>query len=164
MKKIHVALCCFLLFFTGCGNQAEEKAVEKQIEKETGGKADVDIQDKGMKITGETEGEKYSVTTGQATEIPANFPADVPLYQPGTPVSAVEVNGGHSVTLATADPVDRVAASYKEQMPARGWKEEASMNMGDQTMLIYTKEGKNAHIAVTPTDGKTHVTVTVGME
>ncbi|MFH1217954.1 MAG: hypothetical protein V1706_15790 [Pseudomonadota bacterium] len=164
MKKIYLALCCFLLLTNGCGNSTEEKVVEKQIEKETGGKADVDLSDKGMKITGESEGEKYSVTTGAATEIPQNFPADVHLYQPSKPVQAVEVTGGYSVSLATPDGVEKVASSYKEQMVSKGWTEQASMNMGGQTMLVYEKENRTATIAVMPLEGETHITVTIGAE
>ncbi|OKY76894.1 MAG: hypothetical protein BM485_02205 [Desulfobulbaceae bacterium DB1] len=164
MKKFYLALCCCLLLVNGCGNSTEEKVIEKQIEKETGGKADVDLAKKGMKITGETEGEKYSVTTGEVTEIPKDFPADVYLYQPSKAVQAVEVTGGYSVSLTTPDGVEKVAARYKEQMVSQGWAEQASMNMGGQTILIYEKDGRAANIAVMPLEGETHITVTIGTE
>ncbi|RJX34394.1 MAG: hypothetical protein C4531_04040 [Desulfurivibrio sp.] len=165
MKRVYLCLCCFLLLLNGCGNSVEEKAVEKKIEKETGAKATVDLSDQGMKITGASEGEKFSVTTGEATEIPKDFPEDVPLYQPSRAVSAVEVAGGYSVTLTTPDAVDKVAANYKEQMTAQGWAEQASMNMGGQNVLVYGKgEGRVANIAVMPVEGETTITVTVATE
>jgi len=142
----------------------EEKAVEKKIEKETGAKTQVDLSDQGMKITGATEGEKFTVTTGDATEIPKNFPEDVPLYQPSKAMSALEVTGGYSVTLTTADPVDKVAESYKEQMTSHGWAEQAVMNMGGQTVLVYGKDQRVTNIAVMPMEGETTITVTVATE
>ena len=165
MKRVYLCLCCFLLLLNGCGNSVEEKAVEKKIEKETGAKAEVDLSDQGMKMTGTSEGEKFSVTTGEATEIPKDFPEDVPLYQPGKAVSAVEVAGGYSVTLTTPDAVDKVAANYKAQMTAQGWAEQATMNMGGQTVLVYGKEeGRVVNIAVMPVEGATTITVTVATE
>ena len=165
MKRFYLGLCCFLLLLNGCGNSVEEKAVEKKIEKETGAKTQVDLSDKGMKVTGATEGEKFSVTTGDATQIPKDFPEDVPLYQPAKAVGALEVTSGYSVTLTTPDPVDKVAASYKEQMISQGWAEQASMNMGGQTVLVYGKEGgRVTNIAVMPVEGETTITVTVATE
>ena len=165
MKRVYLCLCCFLLLLNGCGNSVEEKAVEKKIEKETGAKAEVDLSDQGMKMTGTSEGEKFSVTTGEATEIPKDFPEDVPLYQPARAVSAVVVAGGYSVTLTTPDAVDKVAANYKAQMTAQGWAEQATMNMGGQTVLVYGKEeGRVVNIAVMPVEGATTITVTVATE
>ena len=43
--------------------------MEKKIEKATGGEADVDITDDGMKITGETKEGDYALTAGDETEI-----------------------------------------------------------------------------------------------
>lgn len=165
MKRVYLCLCCFLLLLNGCGNSVEEKAVEKKIEKETGAKAEVDLSDQGMKMTGTSEGEKFSVTTGEATEIPKDFPEDVPLYQPARAVSAVVVAGGYSVTLTTPNAVDKVAANYKAQMTAQGWAEQATMNMGGQTVLVYGKEeGRVVNIAVMPAEGATTITVTVATE
>ena len=71
MKKFYLILCFLLLILNGCGNSAEEKAIEKKIEKETGAKTEVDISEKGMRITGASEGEKYTVTTGRFTYLPS---------------------------------------------------------------------------------------------
>jgi hypothetical protein len=159
-----LCLGCFLFLLNGCGDSVEEKVIEKKIEKETGAKTEVDLSEKGMKITGATEGEKYSVTTGDATEIPKDFPEDVPLYHPSKAVGAVEVTGGYSVSLTTGDDIAKVASSYKEQMTSQGWSEQASMNMSGQTILVYEKEGRATNIAVMAQDGETRITVTVATE
>ena len=165
MKRFCLCLCCFLLFLSGCGNSVEEKVVEKKIEKETGAKTDVDLSDQGMKVTGTSEGQEFTVTSGDATEIPKDFPEDVPLYQPGKAIAAMEVPGGYSVTMTTPDTVDAVAASYKEQMTSHGWAEQATMNMGGQTVMVYGKgETRVTNIAVMPVEGETTITVTVASE
>jgi hypothetical protein len=164
MKRFYLCLGCFLFLLNGCGDSVEEKVIEKKIEKETGAKTEVDLSEKGMKITGATEGEKYSVTTGDATEIPKDFPEDVPLYHPSKAVGAVEVTGGYSVSLTTGDDIAKVASSYKEQMTSQGWSEQASMNMSGQTILVYEKEGRATNIAVMAQDGETRITVTVATE
>jgi hypothetical protein len=164
MKRFYLCLGCFLFLLNGCGDSVEEKVIEKKIEKETGAKTEVDLSEKGMKITGATEGEKYSVTTGDATEIPKDFPEDVPFYHPSKAVGAVEVTGGYSVSLTTGDDVAKVASSYKEQMTSQGWSEQASMNMGGQTILVYEKDGRATNIAVMSQDGETRITVTVATE
>ena len=119
MKRFYLCLGCFLFLLNGCGDSVEEKVIEKKIEKETGAKTEIDLSEKSMKITGATEGEKYSVTTGDATEIPKDFPEDVPLYHPAKAVGAVEVAGGYSVSLTTGDDIAKVASSYKEQMTSQ---------------------------------------------
>jgi hypothetical protein len=164
MKKFYLCLGCLLLLLNGCGNSTEERAIEKRIEKETGAKTDVDLSAKGMKMAGESEGEKYSVTTGDATEIPKDFPEDVPLYHPSKAVGAVAVTGGYSVSLTTKDDIAKIASNYKEQMASRGWSEQASFNMGGQTMLVYEKEGRATNIAIMPMEGETSITVNVSME
>ena len=164
MKRFYLCLGCFLLLLNGCGDSVEEKVIEKKIEKETSAKTDIDLSEKGMKITGATEGEKYSVTTGDATEIPKDFPEDVPLYHPSKAVGAVEVAGGYSVSLTTGDDITKVASSYKQQMTSQGWSEQASMNMGGQNILVYEKDGRATNIAVMALDGETKITVTVATE
>lgn len=164
MNKFYLFMGCFLLILNGCGNSAQENAIEKIIEKETGSKAEVELSQKGMKITGESEGEKYSVTTGDATEIPKGFPEDVPLYSPSKALGATAVDSGYSLLLATGDNIDKVTSGYRKQMISRGWSELSSMNIGGQQMLVYEKEGRAANIGIMSVEGETRITVTVAME
>jgi hypothetical protein len=164
MNKFYLFLGCFLFILNGCGNSAQENAIEKMIEKETGATTEVDLSQKGMKITGESEGEKYSVTTGDATEIPKGFPEDVPLYKPSKALGAAAVDSGYSVSLTTGDDIDKVASEYRKQMVSRGWSELSSMNIGGQRMLVYEKEGRATNIGIMSVEGETRITVTVAME
>ncbi|MFP3870500.1 MAG: hypothetical protein ACLFVT_06430 [Syntrophobacteria bacterium] len=156
-----VALLCMVLLAVGCGQSAEERAMEEQIEKETAADTDVDVSKKGMKVTGETEGGEYTVTTGGKTEIPKNFPADVFIYRPSKAVMAMEIPEGHSIALTTQDDQSKVLSAYKREMTAKGWSEETSMNMGSQSVLVYEKNGRAANISVVPSEKEVQINVTV---
>lgn len=56
------------------------------------------------------------------TELPADFPADVPLY-PGAEVVRVRISAdqGTAVTLSVPDDVEKVASFYADSFAAEGW-------------------------------------------
>jgi hypothetical protein len=155
--------CVFFSIFlvTGCGERAEEKAIEKKIEKATGAKADVDLSKKEMKITGETEGGKYTVTTGKETEIPKDFPDDVFIYRPSKAIMAMKIPEGYSIALATRDDRSKVLSAYRQKMKAKGWSEETYMSMGPQSVLVYKKNDRAANISIVPSDKTLQINVTV---
>lgn len=155
--------CVFFSIFliTGCGERAEEKAIEKKIEKATGAKADVDLSKKGMKITGETEGGKYTVTTGEETEIPKDFPDDVFIYRPSKAIMAMKIPEGYSIALTTRDDRSKVLSACRQEMKAKGWSEETYMSMGPQSVLVYEKNDRAANISIVTSDKALQINVTV---
>jgi len=161
MAKYIICLLCLILMLAGCGKSPEEKAIEKAVEKSTGADAEVDLSNKGMKISGKTEEGAFSLSTGEGTEIPKDFPADVLIYRPSKVGSAMNMPEGQSIALTTSDDSTKVAETYKREMTAKGWSEQASMNMGAQSMLVYEKEERVAHITIAPMDGETQITVMV---
>jgi len=161
MTRYVICVFCLMFLLVGCGKEVQESAIEKKIEQATGGDAEVDLSDDGMKVTGKTEEGEYEITSGDETEIPEDFPSDVFIYRPSTAVMAMKVPEGHSVTLATKDGKDKVVEAYKKEMEAKGWAEEGSMNMGDHTMLMYVKDGRNANINILPSDDKVQINVVV---
>jgi hypothetical protein len=150
-----------MVLATGCGERAEEKAIEKKIEEATGAKADVDLSKEGMKITGETKGGKYTVTTGGETEIPKDFPADVFIYRPSKAMMAMKIPEGYSIALTTSDSQSKVLSAYRQEMKAKGWSEEISMSMGAQSVLGYEKNDRAANITIVPSDKTLQINVTV---
>ena len=165
MARLNLILfLCALLLAAGCGKSAEERAVEKQIEKATGADADVDLSKKGMKIAGKTEGGKYTVTTGDKTEIPEDFPSDVFIYRPSKAVMAMKVPEGYSIALSTEDDRSKVVNTYKREMKAEGWSEKATMNMGPQSVLVYEKDGRNANISIGPSGEAVQISLVVSVE
>ncbi|MBU4010222.1 MAG: hypothetical protein KJ882_05600, partial [Proteobacteria bacterium] len=58
--------------------------------------------------------------------------------------------------------VAKVAEAYQKEMKSEGWSEKATMNFGEQSVFVYEKESRIANIAIASTDGKTHITLTIG--
>ncbi len=156
-----LCVSCLILLVVGCGKEVQEAAVEKKIEEATGGEADVDFSDGGMKITGETKEGEYAITAGEETEIPEDFPSDVFIYRPSEAVMAMKVPEGYSVTLITQDDKAEVVEAYKREMQEEGWSEEGSMNMGSHSMLMYEKDGRDANINFVPSDKGLQINVIV---
>lgn len=84
------------LILSGCGGSTEvSPGVDVDISDETvtitgeDGTAKLDSDGDSLTITGGEGDEEYSVTTGGAAEIPANFPSDFPLPEAATLTSAV---------------------------------------------------------------------------
>ncbi len=162
MTKPNVALLlCLVLLIVGCKKSSEERAVERQIEKATGEKADVDISEKGVRITGKSEGEEFTITAGERTEIPEDFPSDVFVYQPSKAVMAMKIPEGHTLTLQTTDDRSKVVRTYREGMKARGWSEKAVMEMDHQTVLVYEKKDRTASINIGARGGVSQITAAV---
>ncbi|MBW1963621.1 MAG: hypothetical protein JRI40_00140 [Deltaproteobacteria bacterium] len=161
MTRFLFCLFFSIVFLTGCGERAEEKAMENKIEEATGAKADVDFSKKGMKITGETERGKYTVTTGEETEIPKDFPDDVFIYRPSKAIMALKIPEGYSITLTTRDNRSKVLSIYRQEMNAKGWSEETSMIMGPQSVLVYEKNDRVANISIITSDKALQINVVV---
>jgi hypothetical protein len=161
MSRFSVCLVCVIILVAGCQKAAEEKAMEKQIERATGGDAEVDISRKGMKIEGKTKEGAYTVTTGESTEIPNDFPSDVLIYRSSKAVSAMKIPEGFSLALTTGDDVSKVTEVYKNGMKHKGWSEASAMRMGAQTMLVYEKGDRVSNIMIAPFEQETRISVTV---
>lgn len=164
MTRFCFVVCFIILFAVGCGEKAAEKAMEKKIEESTGTDAKVDLSDKGMKVSGETEKGKFSFTTGESVEIPEDFPSDILIYSPSKTMMAMKMPEGHSLSLSTENDVKKVTQTYQREMKAKGWSEETSMNMGNQSVLIYKKENRMANIAIAKGDADTQITITLATD
>ncbi|MBN2061447.1 MAG: hypothetical protein JW882_13630 [Deltaproteobacteria bacterium] len=164
MARFLLCVVCFIFLAFGCGKSAEEKAIEKQIEEQTGAKADVDLSEDKIKVEGETEGGKFTVTSGEGSEIPDGFPADVFIYRPSKTIMAVEIPEGYSVSLTTKDDSSKVHSAYSQEMAERGWSEETSMKMGSQFVLVYEKEERAANISIMPLENEIQISMMVTMK
>lgn len=159
------------LIATGCTNpfqkqaeqQAGEKLAENILEKATGEKVDVNSADNSLTITSD-EG---TMSFG-STELPKNFPTDVPLYPQNTltfaHVGAGEDADSASATFESDDSVDKVSEWYKSQIESNGWKIDSTDTWGSgaEKYVNYTatKGERTLSIGVSFTE-KTLVTVTV---
>jgi hypothetical protein len=91
------------------------------------------------------------------TELPANFPEDVPQYPGAEVVKARPASdAGLSVAWSTGDDMVKVASYYADQLAAKGW----ATNRVDapEGIVIFADKGKRSvTLGVTPTEGKTTI-------
>ncbi len=169
-----------------------QEVVEKAIEAGTNGEVDIDISKDGESGSinikgkdGETlsikadgaDGEGGSITLGgedgaatmkfgDQAKLPDDFPKDIPMY-PGLKVltvTSMPTEEAHIVMAQSADALDKVAAFYKKEAAAKGWKEEMTMNQGEMHMLNYSKDGHALNVVVAKDDenGGAMVNITTG--
>ena len=162
MKLTSALLVVSALAIAGCGDSAEETAMEKQIERATGNKAQVEMSESGMKIQGSDESGSFSMTTGDAARIPDDFPQDVHIFQPSRPLIAMQIAEGWNLSLETERAVADVIAAYQQNMSSSGWTIQSSMNMGPQSVIVFEKDGRVANVMAMPAEGVTRITLSVG--
>lgn len=137
-----VLLALGVVVLTGCAKVAE-KATEAAVEKATGVKVD-------------QSGENVTVTTdeGEATlsseaKLPADFPADVPLYDNATITSAMTNKADEGMTFIVAATSDDDAATifewYKKAFEDKGWEIKSTMEVGDSVGGLSAE--KNSQLA-----------------
>ncbi|EKD49482.1 MAG: hypothetical protein ACD_63C00126G0001 [uncultured bacterium] len=171
--KFLVLSLSVIVFFAfvgaGCGffdwrKKAAEKSLEQALEKQSGGKVDIEVE--SNTTTWETEEGKSEFGTG---EIPANFPSDLPLY-PGATASYTFVGSGNeegsaSATLETSDSMDKVSSWYKQNIESNGWSITRTDQWGadsDQFSNYVAEKGdKELSVGITSPEGKTMITITI---
>lgn len=162
MKYIVLGCVAVSLALTGCGKKLGERIAEKAIEagmSKNGEHAKVDLSDGKMTIQGKDGTAVFS--TGKNAQIPADFPKDVFVPDGAAVMTSITVPNGMSLVLTAKDNVESVIATYKGKMAASGWKEEMSMNQGDNAMLVYKKETRTATAILAKTDEGTQINLTV---
>jgi hypothetical protein len=97
------------------------------------------------------------LTTTKA-RLPADFPADIPVY-PGATVEFVPSSGaGLSVTLTAPDAMFRVAMYYKEELKKNGWRIDDKQSREDRVEA--TKGKRRCTVRLLETGGmRTRITI-----
>lgn len=154
------------VFLTSCGKKAKEeaasRAIEKAIEKQTGGKAKVDLS-KGKVTIKDKEGE-LTMAQGGGADLPEGFPKDVLAYKGAQVMLAVKQANSMSVVLETKDDLKTVEEAYKTSMKAQGWEEETAMTMPEGVMHHYKKANRKASVTINKDPGKSRITLIVESE
>jgi len=147
----------------GCGKKksTEEKIAEKQIEAATGGDADVDISEKGAKMTLTTDEGTMKVSTGEQASIPKDFPEDIPIYKGAEVQTSLQIPGGFSIVMFSKDNVKTVASALKSDIADNGWESMSAMEMGPQTILSFKKGDRVLSVVVAKNedDGNTMISI-----
>lgn len=151
-----------ILTLAGCGKSLSQKAgelaTEKLIEAQSGGKANVDINGKNVKV--QTEQGKFE--SGENVKLPSDFPTDVYVIE-GTIKMAVtdQAGGGQTISIETAKSVEEVSATYQEKLKSAGWKITGTMNFGEGATVVAEKDNRSVSVIIGKSDDKTTVTIGV---
>jgi len=162
MKKLLIAVLAAGVSCCGCGKKIAEKVTEKAVERQLakdGVKADVNLSD--SKMTVKTKDGTVTVSGGGDVKVPDTFPKDVYIYDGASVLASVTVPQGQNLQLQTKDSGEKVMSAYKSKLTAEGWKEEASFNTAQQTMVSFKKGDRMVNVMAMSADGNTQITLTV---
>ena len=162
MGSVSLFLACSLIVVLGCGRKLEEKAMENVIESETGGRARVDLSDERVSI--KTERGDLTITSGKSAKLPSDFPADVHIYKGATVTAVAQMGDGSSITFGCEDAPSKVADTYRDEMTGKGWVVGTSMDMGDQQMMMFTKEKRVVTVTVGESEGSTVIALILAQQ
>jgi hypothetical protein len=152
-------LCVFALLALGCG---KEQTTSTSV-------GDVKVTKKGDTITFETKdkGEKVNVAVAggdKGLALPDKFPSDVPVM-PGAIVKMAMATGeGMNVQFSVKASQADTVKFYEENLKAKGWKIEATMNMGASSMMSAKKGNRECVLTVATEGGGSIVQVMVPSE
>ena len=150
----------------GCGEKGAEKAaeevMEKAIESNMGGNAEVDIEKESLRI--QTEEGEMTMTAGDSVKLPADFPRDVFLYKGANLSTAMELPEGFNLLFQTKDDPSKVSEAYLTEMEAKGWSKEMTMDIGSRKMMVFKKDERIANVSIASHEEMTQITLTVAKE
>lgn len=149
-------VCAVALLAAGCGS--DERTVETEA-----GAVTVRTEDEGVRVSGTTEeGAAYEGTFGEGSELPTDFPDDVPLFPDAKVTGSMSVaEEGRMVKLRAEAGGADVLAFYRRELEAQGWQIEAEMDLGGQRMLTAGKDERIVSVQILGGDGGTDVMLTV---
>lgn len=117
------------------------------IKDEDGKEVNISAEDGKLTVKGE-DGEEV-VFSGNEKEIPKSIPSDVYIVE-GEVESAgtVKSKDGELLTFSikSKDSFDDVIAEISKEMKSKGWKSSMNMNMGGESMQMFTKDDNSATI------------------
>lgn len=162
MRFVICILVSMLMIGCSCSEKAEKnvaaKVAEKAIEAHTGKESDIDIDEESMRI--KTKDGEMSITSGKSAKLPDNFPKDIPMYTGVILDMAMEVPEGYSLSFTSKDDMSKVSEWYLEEMLNMGWTKEASMDMGNQKMLVFKKGERGINLVLSPDNDQTRISLT----
>jgi hypothetical protein len=155
-----------IMVIFGCGEKGEEKVaegvMEKVIESNIGGNAEVDIEKDSLRI--QTKDGEMTMTAGDSAKLPADFPEDVLIYKGADLNTAMELPEGFNLMFQTKDDPSKVSKAYLSVMEKKGWSKEMSMDMGGGTMMVFKKDERITNVSITSQGEMTQITLTVAKD
>ena len=147
---------------TGCGSESGQELIAEQITEALSGVEDIDIDVDGDTISYSIGGaEGYTVSSGQGTQLPEEFPDDVLVFDDAEIMSAVESADGLMVNLSSdADP-DEIKAAYLASFDDNGWQQESLNNIGEMWYAQYSKGTRRVQVMLMPGNSQSS---TIGLQ
>jgi len=158
-----IALSAVLV--AGCGGKkAAEKAAERAIEKQSGGKVKADISKGKVTIKDEKGATTFAAEGG--AELPDGFPKDVLVYKGAVIVMSSKQQNTFTLMLHTKDDAKQIAEAYKTSMKSQGWEEKNMINIEGNVTIQYAKEKekRQATVSVSKSDDQAQITLIVEKE
>ncbi|NPA45020.1 MAG: hypothetical protein GXO49_05765 [Chlorobi bacterium] len=128
------------------------------IKDENGEEVTISSEEGKLTITGEN-GEEV-IIKGDENKIPESLPSDVYVVK-GEVESAGTMKSGEgeliTFTIKSKEEFNDVISKISKEMQANGWKSTMNMNMGGESMQIFTKEDNSATITSQKKEDYTNV-------
>jgi hypothetical protein len=162
-----IIVATLVLSACGASKTAGQKAAEKILEAQTGGKVKVDSN--GENVTIKTEEGQTQYSAGGAVKLPDNFPKDLIVVDDAKLIVASSSEQGGSVAYLTNFDQTEVFEKYLKDLPAAGWKKEMEVSLGEGKMINFSKDKESVSIVMganTSKDetAKTTVNITLVLE
>lgn len=144
-----------MLGLQGCTSQ-EETIIEgdqKVTVRESGEKTDITV------TTKEGETHRMSINAG---EVPADWPADIPVLPGGRIVLSQSEGEGamqHVSIESESAKKNEALTFYRDALASGGWTVENSLSMPGIEVLTARKEGKEAMLQIAEQDDRTHIQI-----
>ena len=156
-----ISLLTFSLIAGGCiPKGVSERAMEDQIEKQTGGQADVDIDGDQMEMKVKTDDGTFEM--GKDVKLPENVP-QYPGSQIISKAAGTSADGqGGLFTMTSSDGTEEIVKYYQDYYTGQGWEQVAEMNFGQATTVVFEKgEDNNISVSVAQNNTDSNATINV---
>ena len=118
-------------------------------------------------LTMNDKGEKVNIVAAsgdKSVALPEKFPSDVPIMPGATVKMAMSVGENLSVNFSVSSSQADAVKFYQDNLKTKGWEIEATMNMGEATMISAKKGNRECAISVLKDSSGTFVQVVVPNE
>lgn len=160
-----VAVCAALALVAACKKASEsaaERAVERAIERGTGNKANVDVSQGQIKVTGKEDGKEFSFQASDkgGSALPKDFPGDLPRF-PGATVMSSLVRGDDMVLVnfESTAAMDEVSEFYGAKLRGGGWEIINEMAAPEMRMINGKKGDRETSVTIHSDGRKTGISV-----
>jgi hypothetical protein len=156
MKNIF-ALAVVLSLCYGCSRSTTIDSDEGKVTvTEKGDQAAVEIETK--------EGKAKIAASEGGVALPDNFPKDVPIYSGATVKATYTAGEAMVVVLKTGATIADATKFYQDELKSNGWTIQATMNLGEGSMLQATKGERQCTITTGKDEDQTAISISVSPE